>query len=164
MVIRAVERVRRRGHRDVSAILVGEGPDLSAFRKLAGDLGLEAHTLFTGLVNDRARMRELYAAADFFVFPSTYDTDGIVVTEASACALPSIVVRGSGPGTRIADGENGLLCDPSVGSLAAQIERLVGDPAVRRRLGAKARSTLYRPAEDVATSGLRRYESIVRRA
>ena len=47
-------------------------------------------TPLTGLIRERDRLKELYAASDFFVFPSTYDTDGIVVTEAAAFAIDTL--------------------------------------------------------------------------
>ena len=107
-------------------------------------------------------MRSLYAAADLFVFPSEYDTDGIVITEAAAFEVPAIVLRGAPPSSRIRDGVDGLVCENSVESVAGAIERIAEDPGLGRRLGAEARRALYRSLEDVADSVFDRYTSVLR--
>jgi 1,2-diacylglycerol 3-alpha-glucosyltransferase len=162
LIISALAELKRGGRVSVSGLFVGNGPELSEFKRLARDGGLGDDAVFTGRVRSRARMRSLYAAADLFVFPSEYDTDGIVITEAAAFEVPAIVLRGAPPSSRIRDGVDGLVCENSVESVAGAIERIAEDPGLGRRLGAEARRALYRSLEDVADSVFDRYTSVLR--
>lgn len=76
-------------------IFVGDGADRSEMEKYAKELGLEKECIFPGAIRDRELLRRYFCAADMFLFPSTFDTNGIVVREAAACGLPSVLVRGS---------------------------------------------------------------------
>ena len=57
-----------------------------------------------------------------------------------AAGLPVVASRVGGVPEQVVDGETGLLVDPGDPKpLAAALERLTGDPALRRRLGAAGR-------------------------
>ena len=77
------------------AFMVGDGFDAPEVRKYAGELGLSEQVVFTGAIYDREQLRVFYSLADIFLFPSTYDTSGIVVKEAAACECPALLIRGS---------------------------------------------------------------------
>jgi glycosyltransferase involved in cell wall biosynthesis len=80
------------------------------------------------------------------VVPSVWaEPFGQVAVEAMACGKP-IVVSGAGGLTDIVvDGESGLFVAPGdAGALAAAIDRLHRDPALRDRLGAAARIRVRR--------------------
>ena len=104
----------------------------------------------------RADLAEAYAEADVAIFPSvrsaTGDQDGLPVALLEAMGSACAVIASDLPGLNLAvrDGESGLL-DPSgdTQALARAIDRLVRDPAERRRLaaGAAARARQF----DVAT-------------
>ena len=164
LIIGALGRMQRHGTPTPLTVLVGEGPDIEAFRSQANKVGIEHTTRFTGLIEERSRMEEVFAASDFFVFPSTYDTDGIVVTEAAAFALPSIVVKDSGPGSRIDHGRNGLVCDATERSIADAMETLSRDAPFRAQLGRRAAIDLYRSATDATSETYARYQALVGRS
>jgi glycosyltransferase involved in cell wall biosynthesis len=66
---------------------------------------------------------------------------GRVLIEAMALARPLIAPREGGPLEIVVDGETGLLVPPrDATALAAAIERLIGDPALRRRMGEAGRA------------------------
>ena len=82
-----------------------------------------------------ARMAE----ADVFVFPSLFEGSAVVTYEALACGLPSVVTAESGSVAR--DGVDGLIVPPrDVQALAAAMERLGNDPALRAEQAASARA------------------------
>jgi glycosyltransferase involved in cell wall biosynthesis len=72
---------------------------VNAIKSKVESLGLSGRTIFTGHVTDENLLYGLYENADLFVFPSLYDTSGMVVREAASMATPSIVVRGCAPPT-----------------------------------------------------------------
>jgi starch synthase len=82
-----------------------------------------------------ARMAE----ADVFVFPSLFEGSAVVTYEAMACGLPSVVTAESGSVAR--DGLDGLIVPArDVERLAAAMERLGNDPALRAAQAASARA------------------------
>ena len=66
---------------------------------------------------------------------------GIVFVEAAACGVPSVAGRSGGSHEAVVDGETGFVVDPhDAGDVRAALERLLGDDALRERLGAAART------------------------
>lgn len=95
----------------------------------------------TGRVDD-ARLVDEYRAASVVVLPSvtTAESFGMVLAEANACGRPVVGSRIGGIPCFVRDGDNGLLAEPGdAGSLAAAIERLLGDPALAASLGERGR-------------------------
>ena len=64
----------------------------------------ESRLHFLGSVD---QMPRLYAAADAFVLPTSYETFSLVTYEAAAAGLPLLVTRVSGVEDLLADGLNG---------------------------------------------------------
>jgi glycosyltransferase involved in cell wall biosynthesis len=80
------------------------------------------------------------ARADVFALSSRYEGFGNVLIEAMACGVP--VVATSSPGTRdiVTHGADGLLVEAhEPAALAAALERVLGDPALRERMSKEAR-------------------------
>jgi glycosyltransferase involved in cell wall biosynthesis len=71
-------------------VLAGAGPRLNSLQTLAVTLGVDdrLHLLGTLPEDDIA---DLYAAADLFVFPSTWETFGLAAAEAAMAGLPMVV-------------------------------------------------------------------------
>ena len=84
-----------------------------------------------------------WGRALFGVFPSRVpEPFGLAVHEATSRGRAVIGTVPGGHGEAIADGETGLLVPSGdVGALAAAMQRLIDDPALRERLGARARAT-----------------------
>lgn len=80
-------------------------------------------------------------AADMLVFPTLAEEAlGRSAVEAMACARPVVASRIGGLAFTVRDEETGLLVEPGdVADLAAKIERLMDDAALRRRLGEAGR-------------------------
>ena len=91
----------------------------------------------------QARMAEVYGRADLLLFPTRYESFGLVVIEAMAAGLPVIVSDDIGPGI-VTDGRNGVVIaghDPS--RYAAALRRLA-DPAVRATMAEANREDVQR--------------------
>ncbi len=90
------------------------------------------------------RLDALYAGAAGFVFPSRYEGFGLPVLEAMAAGLP-VATTNRGSLGEVA-GDAALLFDPDdEASIAAAIERLLGDADLRAHLSAagRARAVLF---------------------
>jgi glycosyltransferase involved in cell wall biosynthesis len=88
------------------------------------------------------QVETLFAAADALVFPTLYDSFGLVITEAMASGLPVITNRAAGAAELITPGVDGLLTEQSwdVEAIAEHLARLRDDATLRDRLGRAARA------------------------
>ena len=84
----------------------------------------------------RAELSQLFLKANFFLFPTATEALGIVLCEASAHGLPSLVRHTGGVGSVITEGMNGYLLPPEApGSAYAQkVLELCDDPAAYEKL------------------------------
>jgi len=124
-------------HPDTGFVLVGDGPDGDAIRTAAQGL---RNVHFTGFVDD---VPDWLAAFDVFAFPSHHEGLGSVLLQAMAAGIPVVASDTGGIPELIRHEETGLLVPPrDPGALAAAIERLHGDEALRRRLAEAARRRL----------------------
>lgn len=95
--------------------------------------GLEKHVRVVGFVRWGADLFALYRASDIFVFPSLSEGSPKAPMEALSQGLPVVATY---PGTSgyITHEHSGLLVEPADASaLAAAIERMIDDSALRRR-------------------------------
>jgi glycosyltransferase involved in cell wall biosynthesis len=136
---------------DVSLAVVGDGPLRAALeREFAGTA-----TTFLGLLTGE-QLRNAYAAADMFVFPSETETLGLVMLEAKAAGLPVIAADSPAARELVRDGVDGLLYDPQdPGSLTGAVRALVEDAAGRRAMGVRGRATVAQASWAEATAVLR---------
>jgi glycosyltransferase involved in cell wall biosynthesis len=115
----------------VRPLLVGAGPARRVFDRLEG-------VVATGHLQDEELARAV-ASADIMVTPSTTETFGNVVLETMASGLP--IVSADAPSARalIKHGTSGYLCPPhDIAGYVATIERLLGSPGLRQRIGTAA--------------------------
>ena len=133
-LVRALAELRRPGE----AVIAGDGPDRPAVEREVRRLGLESVVRLAG---ERDDVGELLAAADMFVLSSRSEGLPLSILEAMAAGLPIVASSVGGVPELVVDGETGLLVPPGdPHALAAAIERLLDDPALRRQLGTAGRT------------------------
>lgn len=142
---------------------IGTGYAAEEMAHIAAQKGLTDKVQFVGTVADRAKLKEYYAAADLFLFPSLYDNAPLVVREAAALHTPSIMTRGATASTIIDDGGNGFLTEDDPENMARIIRALSLDREYVRRVGVAASRTIVRSWESIATEVLDRYNDLIRR-
>ena len=141
--------------------LAGQGPHEREVRQLADKLGMAQKVLFTGHITDADALNALYRRADLFLFPSLYDTSGLVVREAAAMGTPSVTVHGSSAAECIEDGVNGLLCKDDPEDLARVVDAALSDPASLAQIGERARATIPIPWTKLVDDVLARYQALL---
>lgn len=125
-------------------LFIGSGPLEESIRARAAELGLDA--TFLG-VRDPAVVTRCMAESRLLVSPSKTASDGdseglpTTILEAASLGVPAVSTRHSGIPEGVLHGETGLLCaEGDRVALAANIQRLLADDALRARLGRRARA------------------------
>lgn len=124
----------------------------ASLRAEAARLGIADRIAFTGPVTDpAAAMRAL----DIVVHASTRpEPFGMVIAEAMGCGRAVVISGGGGAAELVTDGADGLTHRPGDdGDLAARLDRLIEDQALRARLGTAARSTAERRFDRTRLAG-----------
>lgn len=142
---------------------IGTGYAKIELQELVDKLGLNSKVEFVGVITERERLKEYYAAADLFLFPSIYDNAPLVVREAGALQTPSILVRDSSSAESIVDNFNGFLIENSRESLTAKLMELNNSPDKIHLAGLQASQTIARSWESVTEEVLDRYKKLIER-
>lgn len=142
---------------------IGNGYAAEDLRKMITDYGLEEHVTLNGVITDREKLSNYYAASDLFLFPSLYDNAPLVVRESAAMGTPSILVDGSTASEVVTDNENGFLVERTPEAFAKRITQLNNDKKELRRVATGARSSLVRSWEDVVGEVIDRYDALIKR-
>ena len=151
------------GGGDFCMVFVGDGMDRSEAEAYAETLGLTGKCRFVGPEQDRETIRAWDTRADLFLFPSTFDTNGLVVREAAACSLPSLLIRGSCAAEGIEDGRTGILIEENAESLAAALTSPAATKEFFRSVGANACREIYLSWEDAVDRARDRYRVVLER-
>jgi len=152
---------------DFRMVFVGSGPDEDELKEKAESLGLlnksgaGSKVIFTGPVHEREDLRAWNSRANLFLFPSTYDTNGIVVREAAACGLASVLIEGSCAAEGITDGRNGFLIKENADSMYALLKELVANPEKMEDAGQHAEDEIYISWETSVREAYRRYAEVI---
>jgi glycosyltransferase involved in cell wall biosynthesis len=149
---------------DLVAIVGGTGPEEEAVRtRLAGDAQLASRVRYVGPVVEQEKPA-LLGQSDLFVLPSTSDTSSVALLEAMACGAAVIGPATGGAAEIVADGATGRRVPVlTPGALVRAMVELLGDPGLRRTLGARAREEVARTAslETMARRFISLYEHLV---
>jgi glycosyltransferase involved in cell wall biosynthesis len=118
-------------------IVAGDGELRTQVESLAAHRHLGDRVMTVG---ERLDVSELFAAADTLVLASR--TEGLpgVIIEAGMAGIPAAAYAVGGVSEVVREGETGLLASPGDRrGLTEALRKLVGDAALRRRLGTTAR-------------------------
>ena len=149
------------GGRDFRMVFVGAGNDKGEICAYSSALGLDAKVFFAPAIHDRNLIRAWYCRADLFLFPSSFDTNGLVVREAAACALPSVLVAGSCAAEDVQDGLNGFLIQENAASMAETLQRLCHEAETIKRVGENAERDLYLSWDSSVAAAVDRYQAVL---
>jgi rhamnosyl/mannosyltransferase len=130
---------------DAELWIGGRGPLTKTLMQLARDLGLAERVKFVGFIPDPLLVA-YYETCDVFCMPSVERSEqfGLVQLEAMYCRKPVVTTRlGTGVEYVTLDGETGLVVPPKDPlALADALRTLLGNPALRERMGAAGRQRI----------------------
>ncbi|MBQ3192814.1 MAG: glycosyltransferase family 4 protein [Oscillospiraceae bacterium] len=132
----------RKQNDSLKFLIVGDGPAREDLEKLAKDLRISEHVIFTGMVPP-SEVQNYYQLGDVFVSASTSETQGLTYIEAAANGLPLLCRQDDCLADVLQEGENGYEYTSAEEFLHA-IDAVMDDP--------EWRSAAARRSEEIAAS------------
>ena len=160
LILDGLKMVKTQGYPFIM-FFVGDGPHHKEIEDYAEKCGLTKECIFTGAIMDREQLRSYYSLARLFLFPSTFDTNGIVVNEAAACFCPSLLIAESCAAEKIVHDKTGILITEDCTQLACAVMFACDHPSFMKRIGEKAAEEIYLSWEDAVKKAYERYQIIV---
>jgi 1,2-diacylglycerol 3-alpha-glucosyltransferase len=127
------------GDAPLQLAIAGDGPNRGELEALAARLGVARRVRFLG-ETPRERLPDLYASCDAFVFPSTSETQGIVLAE--ALATGAFVIAADAPQNREVLGASGEIV-ASTPEAFARAFRAIGESSEERVKRARAAASRF---------------------
>lgn len=131
------------------------GQDTEALKGIAASLptGVAARVEWLSEYKNQEIVRDVFNRCDAIVVPSVWvENSPLVIHEAQQARVPVVTANAGGMAEYVRHEENGLLFEHrSVTSLAEQMLRLVDDPSLAERLG--ARGYLFSESGDIPDVG-----------
>jgi glycosyltransferase involved in cell wall biosynthesis len=123
-------------------MIIGDGPERTNLEAEIKENHLENKIILVGTLTDAYKY---LPAMDIFVLPSVKEGFPWALLEAMSAKLPVIATNVGANPEIIETGKNGFLVDPAnPDELAASIEILASDEALRRELGIQAHQTVIK--------------------
>jgi len=122
--------------------LVGGGPDRENLEKHFAGLPVN----FVGFRSGKALARA-YASADIFVFPSAFESFGLVILESMASGVPVVSARVGGAQDMIREGVSGYTCEVGdTEGLVEGVKAILAEPGRLAQMRIEARKDAERQA------------------
>ena len=118
--------------------IAGDGPERERLQAEAQTLGIAGRVSFLGW---QSGLHHNVRRWSIYVQPSLEEGLALALLEAMAAGLPVVATAAGGTAELVQEGCSGFLVAPrDVAALAHRLGELAGDPALRLRMGAAARS------------------------
>ena len=154
---RLIDQIAAAGRRDVTLLLVGDGPDREEVLDYAREKGLDV--IFTGMV-PHSEVADYYRLGDLFVTASTSETQGLTYFEALAAGVPVLCRRDPCVDGVVENGVNGWQYTDGR-EFGTYLSAFCGDDALRARMSADAKASSEQfSAEAFGAAAERLYASV----
>lgn len=141
LYLQAINCLRGEGI-DCRGVISGSGEDMDKMKSMINEHDLKDHVRYLGRI-DHEQLPSIYRSLDLFIFPTRFESLGLVGLEAMAAGVPVIASDIDGPNDYVKDNENGYLVESeSVIQLVNKIKRYFSlSPYEKHRMSESARST-----------------------
>ncbi len=116
---------------DAKLIITSDGPMRSELEKYAEALGISDNVIFTGYISDHA-LNDYYQLSDVFVMASKTETQGIVLIEAAANSLPSVVLDADVTAAFVRQNKTGLVANKK--DFAKKLQYMLNNNKIKNNL------------------------------
>ena len=136
------------------------GTDKKKLIKLIAKNGLQDKIKVISNVSDED-LTDIYTRSDLLLFPSFYDSDGIVKYEASNCETPTLVVKGATASIGIEDGVSGFVAENSPVLYADKIEQILSDRDLLENVGKQCSKYIVKSWDTIADEAVELYKQAI---
>ena len=147
---------------DFRFIIVGDGNYKNYYIKQTQKLGLSSHVWFLNAI-DGNNIDEVYARSDLFLFPSLFDTDGLVVCEAACFKTPSVVIEKTGAAERIKNNETGFVVKNDLLDYFQTVQKIINDKKLLETVSQNAYNNLPQSWDEVAKKYKKVFEEQIKK-
>ena len=141
---------------------IGKGAHESMFKKRVDEMKLDDVITFTGPVYDRNMLAAFYQTCDLLMFPSNYDTNGLVQIEAASQHTPGIFLKNTLAASSIVDQYNGYLSEEHPVLFSRKILDVMQHKEKHQEISNKAKETLYITWEEVVLKIETMYQTLIK--
>ena len=124
---------------DVLFVIAGEGPARESLMQDTKELHLSDNVMFIGYLDRHTELNSCYRAADIFIFSSRTETQGLVLLEAMAQAVPVVSTAELGTRDVLMEGMGVWIAKEEVADFSEKVVRMLGNADVRKELGEAGR-------------------------
>ena len=134
--------------------------EVNRLRRLSKSLKIESSVTFLGLV-EQEKLPYFYSAADICVFPSHYESFGLVALESLACGTPVVATDVGGIRSVVRDGETGYIVLDNVPHLLAEkITLALSMPRAKTDASCSIRESVFKFSwSNIAEATLQEYQT-----
>jgi len=155
-----MEELKKQGFK-FKMLFIGAGPDEDKLKEEVINRRLKNEVILTGKIMDREVLASAYLRADLFLFPSKYDTDGLVRKEAGAHKTPSLLAKNTMAGNLVMDNDTGFLADYDVKAYAKRIMEIMNNPGLLKQVGENTYEKEHITWEKAVNCALDTYKEII---
>jgi len=141
-------------------LFVGFGQDEKMLIDYIKNNNLEKDVIMCGKITDREELAKIYARADLFLFPSTYDTNSLVQIEAASQKTPTVFIK-SVTSCMVTNMVNGFITSNNVVEYADMIMKVMKDKKLYNEVANNAYKDLYVNWDDVVKMVYDRFLTIL---
>lgn len=157
IILDALKILQDKG-KDFQMLFVGSGLEYEEIKQYSEELNLN-NVIFVGSINDRKKLKAIFSTCNLFIFPSTFDTNGLVVREAASSGLGSVLIKGSCAAEGTLDKHNAILIEENAKSLAESLLSIKDDEY--EFIGNNAMNELYISWSEASDKALKRYKEVL---
>jgi 1,2-diacylglycerol 3-alpha-glucosyltransferase len=133
-LLKMVDQVRKKIP-DVLFVIAGEGPARESLMQDAKELGLSDNVMFIGYLDRHTELNSCYRSADIFIFSSRTETQGLVLLEAMAQAVPVVSTAELGTRDVLMEGMGVWIAKEELADFSEKVIKLLGNAEARKGLG-----------------------------
>jgi glycosyltransferase involved in cell wall biosynthesis len=125
-------------YKDIVFVVAGEGDLQEDMKEIFENKGVINQVIFVGKI-EREDVKNYLDAFDVFVYASTSETQGTIVTENMYVGKPIVAVAENGVGDLVESGVNGLSTKEDKKEFAQALQKIIDDSELRKELGQNAK-------------------------
>lgn len=162
LILDSIKETEDKYQKKFVVFFVGDGNRKDEIIKYAKSLKFKSELHFTGKIDDVDEFKTLFVISNIFFFPSYFDTLGLVIHEAAALGLPSLLIKDSDCACFTKDNFNGFLAEGNKDSMAKRLNEIFSNKDLLPSIGENASHSIPQKNSDVFSKTEQEYGKIIK--